>query len=279
MFVFLWLLLLPFWMLVISEGARSHLLPILILFSPPIFLAQVFCTSITRAYRFPLGFICSVFPLCFFIRSARPLRPGQIFCGVVADLLSREPVRRPGFSARLGFLSARDFGLRFSHCVRSSCLCFGLFVCCAPVPSTPGEFVKVAILFGNCLLLCSYSFSCLVNLHCGSEVLFEFIFWVSVLMCRNNASHVDLQKLVSSMNSFVLWFRLLQVRVNIVLKSPDQGLKLSGFSSYSWGWFLSHAHQMFGKICGMFWVACRFDFVFCCVSISLARFWGPLAFR
>jgi hypothetical protein len=43
-----------------------------------------------------------------------------------------------------------------------------------------------------------------VNLHCGSEVLSEFIFWVSILRCRNNASRVDLQKHVSSMNSFVL---------------------------------------------------------------------------
>jgi hypothetical protein len=85
-------------MLVISEGAQSQLLPILISFSPPIFLDQVFCSSIARACHFPLGFICIIFSLCFLIQSARPLKPGQIFRGAVADLLSRAPVRRPGFS-------------------------------------------------------------------------------------------------------------------------------------------------------------------------------------
>jgi hypothetical protein len=60
--------------------------------------AQVFCSSIARACRFPLGFVCSVFPLGLLIRSARQFRPGQIFHGAVADLLSRAPVHRLGFS-------------------------------------------------------------------------------------------------------------------------------------------------------------------------------------
>jgi hypothetical protein len=90
--------------------------------------AQVFCSSIARACRFPLGFVCSVFPLGLLIRSARQFRPGQIFHGAVADLLSRAPGPSPGiFSARVGFLPARDFGFQLSHCVRDCCLCSGLF--------------------------------------------------------------------------------------------------------------------------------------------------------
>jgi hypothetical protein len=274
MFVFLWLLLLPFWMLVISEGAR------------------VFCTSITRAYRFPLGFICSVFPLCFFIRSARPLRPGQIFCGVVADLLSREPVRRPGFSARLGFLSARDFGLRFSHCVRSSCLCFGLFVCCAPVPSTPGEFVKVAILFGNCLLLCTRSPAWWISIADQRSSLSSFSGFL--FSCAGTMPPMLICKSLS-----VLWIHLCcdldccRWESILFLNRRIKGSSFLG-SHHTLGGGFSVTHIR----CSVKYAGC-FELlvdsilfveishvtmlpsivVFCCVSSSLARFWGPLAFR
>jgi hypothetical protein len=74
-----------------------------------------------------MGFVCSVFRLGLLIQSVRPLRPGQIFCGVVADLLSCVPGPSPGiFSARVGFLFARDFGLLFSRCVRGCFSCSGL---------------------------------------------------------------------------------------------------------------------------------------------------------
>jgi hypothetical protein len=147
-------------------------------------------------------------------------------------------VRHPGFSHPDLVFFLLDFGLRFSHYVHDSCLCSGLFVCCVPVPSASGEFVTTTIFFGNCLLLCSCSFSfCLVNPYHRSEVLPKFIFWISILVCRNSASRVDLPKLASSLNSFVLSFGLLQVRVGIVLEVPDQGLELFRFSLYSWGGF------------------------------------------
>jgi hypothetical protein len=88
----------------------------------------------------------------------------------------------PGiFSAELVFflLVILVFG---SLAVWAGVLCSGLFVCCVPVLSALGEFVTAAILFGNCLLLCSCWFSfCLVNSHHRSEVLPEFVFWFSIL--------------------------------------------------------------------------------------------------
>jgi hypothetical protein len=66
MFVFLGLLLLQLWLLVISEGVQSQLLPLLIWFSPPIFLAPKFSARAPRApvvsrWDFSAAFFLSIF--------------------------------------------------------------------------------------------------------------------------------------------------------------------------------------------------------------------------
>jgi hypothetical protein len=57
---------------------------------------------------------------------------------------------------------------------------------------------------------------------------------------------------------FMLWFRLLQVRVVLFLSRHIKGSSVLALVIFLW-WFVRHAHQVFGE-CVRLWVASRFNF-------------------
>jgi hypothetical protein len=217
--------------------------------------------SIACACRFPLGFVCSIFPLGLLIRSARPLSPGQIFRGAVADLLSLVPALRPGFSQPSWFSSCSWFWFSvLLLCERvfyalvflsAVCLCLArwenlsrqlfylaIVFCCVAVGSLSAWWIPITNQRSSLSLFSGFLFSlqeqCLPCWFAKACQLFEFICAVIWIIAGE-----------SRYCSWAVGSRARTFQVLVILLR----------------WFLSYAHQVFSKICVRAWVAYIFNFV------------------